>query len=71
MSSNCPKCGKQGYVINKLRHEVLMECPDCKRTTWYTLSKICPGCGRPNGFAVDGLCAQCYGGHIVKREGKR
>jgi hypothetical protein len=59
MSANCPNCGGNGYVADKRKQDVKMECFDC-HTRWITTSKICPSCERPNGFAVEGLCCQCY-----------
>ena len=62
MSDKCGVCGGQGYVIDKRKKEVKMECKDCKNK-WITSSKTCPKCKRPNGFAVEGVCAQCYSLH--------
>jgi hypothetical protein len=59
MSARCGVCGGHGYVVNKQKNEVKMECVDCK-IIWVTDSKTCPNCLRPNGYAVDGPCAQCY-----------
>jgi predicted amidophosphoribosyltransferase len=63
MSADCPECGNMGYVKQKLKTELKMECFSCKET-WYAFSKICPKCKRPNGFAIEGLCAQCYGDRL-------
>ncbi|MFD0825824.1 hypothetical protein ACT8ZR_09110 [Neobacillus sp. M.A.Huq-85] len=59
MSAQCPNCNAAGYVVNKRKSEVKMECLDCHHR-WITESKICPWCQRQNGYAVEGICAQCY-----------
>ncbi|WML38683.1 hypothetical protein RCG19_15960 [Neobacillus sp. OS1-2] len=63
MSARCGVCGGHGYVIDKLKKEVKMECCECS-VTWVTDSKTCPKCKKPNGFAVDGVYAQCYAEHF-------
>lgn len=66
MCQQCPQCNGNGYVADKRKKQVKMECLECHHH-WITESKICPKCERPNGYAVDGICAQCYSEQLSRK----
>ena len=61
--SKCPKCNGDGFVVDKRKYNIKLECLDC-REHWLDESRTCPKCKRPNGFAVPGLCSQCYSAQL-------
>lgn len=59
--SNCPKCRKQGLVIEKNNKLLDMLCQDDEcNFEWKTHSLECKDCGEPSGYVVPGPCMKCY-----------